>query len=126
VIGMMLQVDIAIDAAIGMRLLLFSPSLERLAAWRSRMNSEAAKATGFAYGAYGRLKFAMVTERLAERIADLGGQKVVAVRASLWRHLNAGGVNKPESAMGKPVQRRPMCCSCAISTSISASAACAS
>ena len=93
---MMPQVDIAIDAAIGMRLLLFSPSLERLAAWRSRMNSEAAKATGFAYGAYGRLKFAMVTERLAERIADLGGQEVVAVRASLWRHLNAGGVNKPE------------------------------
>lgn len=101
VIGMMPQVDIAIDAAIGMRLLLFSPSLERLAAWRSRMNSEAAKATGFAYGAYGRLKFAMVTERLAERIADLGGQEVVAVRASLWRHLNAGGVNKPESAIGK-------------------------
>ena len=40
-------------------------------------------------------------ERLAERIADLGGQEVVAVRASLWRHLNAGGVNKPESAIGK-------------------------
>lgn len=101
VIGMMPQVDIAIDAAIGMRLLLFSPSLERLAAWRSRMNSEAAKATGFAYGAYGRLKFALVTERLAERIAALGGQEVGAVRASLWRHLNAGGVNKPETALGK-------------------------
>jgi patatin-related protein len=101
VIGMMPQVDIAIDAAIGMRLLLFSPSLERLAAWRSRMNSEAAKATGFAYGAYGRLKFAMVTERLAERIADLGGQEVGAVRASLWRHLNAQKINQPETALGK-------------------------
>ena len=101
VIGMMPQVDIAIDAAIGMRLLLFSPSLERLAGWRSRMNSEAAKATGFAYGAYGRLKFAMVTERLAERIADLGGQEVGAVRASLWRHLNAQKINQPETALGK-------------------------
>ncbi len=101
VIGMMPQVDIAIDAAIGMRLLLFSPSLERLAGWRSRMNSEAAKATGFAYGAYGRLKFALVTERLAERIATLGGQDVAAVRVSLWRHLNASGTNKPESALGK-------------------------
>ncbi|WP_303793804.1 patatin-like protein [Sandarakinorhabdus limnophila] len=101
VIGMMPQVDIAIDSAIGMRLLLFSPSLERLAAWRRRMNSEAAKATGFAYGAYGRLKFALVTERLAERIAALGGQEVGAVRVSLWRHLNAGGVNKPETALGE-------------------------
>jgi patatin-related protein len=101
VIGMMPQVDIAIDTAIGMRLLLFSPSLERLAAWRSRMNSEAAKATGFAYGAYGRLKFALITERLAERIAALGGQEVSAVRASLWRHLNAAGINKPETALGK-------------------------
>jgi patatin-related protein len=101
VIGMMPQVDAAIDAAIGMRLLLFSPSLDRLASWRSKMNGEAAKATGFAYGAYGRLKFAMVTERLAERIAALGGQDVAAVRASLWRHLNAAGLNEPESALGK-------------------------
>ncbi|WP_156254332.1 patatin-like protein [Sandarakinorhabdus oryzae] len=101
VIGMMPQVDAAIDAAIGMRLLLFSPSIERLAAWRSKMNSEAAKATGFAYGAYGRLKFAMVAENLAERLAGLGGQDVGQVRASLWRHLNAAGLNQPESALGK-------------------------
>ncbi|WP_310474586.1 patatin-like protein [Sandarakinorhabdus sp.] len=101
VIGMMPQVDIAIDAAIGMRLLLFSPSLDRLATWRSRMNSEAAKATGFAFGAYGRLKFALVTERLAERIAALGGQDVGAVRVSIWRHLNAADANRPESAIGK-------------------------
>ena len=101
VIGMMPQVDAAIDAAIGMRLLLFSPSIDRLAAWRSRMNNEAAKATGFAYGAYGRLKFAMVAETLAERIAGLGGQDVGQVRASLWRHLNAAGLNQPESALGK-------------------------
>lgn len=101
VIGMMPQVDAAIDASIGMRLLLFSPSLARLAAWRSRMNGEAAKATGFAYGAYGRLKFAMVAERLAERIAGLGGQDVTLVRASIWRHLNAQGLNQPETALGK-------------------------
>lgn len=101
VIGMMPQVDAAIDAAIGMRLLLFSPTLERLAAWRSRMNGEAAKATGFAYGAYGRLKFAMVAERLATRIAELGGQDAGQVRSSLWRHLNAAGLNQPESALGK-------------------------
>jgi hypothetical protein len=101
VIGMMPQVDIAIDAAIGMRLLLFSPNLERLAAWRSKMNSEAAKATGFAYGAYGRLKFALVTERLAARIAAMSGNEAGAVRASLWRHLNAAGTNTPEAALGK-------------------------
>lgn len=101
VIGMMPQVDAAIEAAIGMRLLLFSPNLERLAAWRSKMNSEAARQTGFAYGAYGRLKFGMVVERLATRIAALGGQDAAAVRASLWRHLTSAGINRPEAALTK-------------------------
>ena len=101
VIGMMPQVDAAIEVAIGMRLLLFSPTLDRLAAWRSRMNSEAARVTGFAYGAYGRLKFGMVVERLADRIAALGGQDAGAVRSSLWRHLTAAGINRPEAALGK-------------------------
>ena len=101
VIGMMPLVDAAIDAAIGYRLLLFSPSLERLAEWRSRLNGEAARQAGFAYGAYGRLKFSGVAEQLAKRLAELGGQDENAVRTSLWRHLNGLGLNAPESALNK-------------------------
>ncbi|MEI6485440.1 MAG: patatin-like protein [Sphingomonadales bacterium] len=101
VIGMIPQVDAAIEAAIGMRLLWFSPSMERLAGWRSRMNSEAARAAGFAFGAYGRLKLALVAEQLAERIAALGGQDPAQVRGALWRHLRATGITDPEAALAK-------------------------
>lgn len=101
VVGMIPQVDAAIEAEIGMRLLWFSPNTERLASWRSRMNSEAARHAGFAYGAYGRLKFALVAEQLATRIAALGGQDADSVRASLWRHLIAAGINQPEAVLTK-------------------------
>ncbi|WP_164156843.1 patatin-like protein [Sandarakinorhabdus rubra] len=101
VIGMIPQVDAAIDAAIGMRLLLFSPTVARLADWRSRMNSEAARGAGFAYGAYGRLKMATVMDALAARIAAAGGLPEEAVRRALWRHVNAAGLAPPEAATAK-------------------------
>ena len=101
VIGMIPQVDLAIDAAIGMRLLLFSPSMNRLAEWRSRMNGEAARQAGFAYGAYGRLKFATVVERLAGQIARAGEIDEAGVRSALWRHVQAAGIAQPEQTLGK-------------------------
>ena len=99
VIGMIPQVDAAIDAAIGYRLLLLSPTLERLADWRSRMNSAAAAQAGFAFGAYGRLKFGLVVERLAGQIARIGGHDADTLRAALWRQL--GPSNRPEAALAK-------------------------
>jgi patatin-related protein len=99
VIGMIPQVDAAIDAAIGFRLLLLSPTLERLADWRSRMNSAAASQAGFAFGAYGRLKFALVTERLAAEIAGIGGHDAETIRTALWQDV--GGANAPEAALAK-------------------------
>ena len=101
VIGMIPEVDAAIDAAIGMRLLLFAPTPERLADWRSRMNSEAARAAGFAHGAYGRLKFALVVEQLAEEAARVSNGDADAVRSALWRHLNRARVNQPGQAQAK-------------------------
>ncbi|OSZ64580.1 hypothetical protein CAP39_13335 [Sphingomonas sp. IBVSS1] len=99
VIGMIPQVDAAIDAAIGIRLLLLSPTLDRLADWRSRMNSEAAKAAGFAYGAYGRLKFSAVVDRLASELARIAGTEADMLRPLLWRQL--GAANNPEAALAK-------------------------
>lgn len=101
VTGMIPQVDLAIDAAIGMRLLLFSPTMARLADWRSRMNGEAARQAGFAYGAYGRLKFAIVVERLAGQIAAAGDVDEAAVRRLLWQHIDAAGIAEPEQTLGK-------------------------
>jgi patatin-related protein len=99
VVGMIPQVDAAIDAAIGFRLLLLSPTLDRLADWRSRMNSEAARQAGFAYGAYGRLKFSAVVDRIAGELAPLCGQEAEALRPALWRLL--GPANNPEAALAK-------------------------
>ena len=99
VIGMIPQVDAAIDAAIGYRLLLLSPTIERLADWRSRMNGAAAAQAGFAFGAYGRLKFSLVVERLAAEIARIGGHDAETLRSALWRHL--GQSNRPEAALAK-------------------------
>lgn len=99
VIGMIPQVDAAIDAAIGFRLLLLSPTVERLADWRSRMNSAAAAQAGFAFGAYGRLKFSLVVERLASEIARIGGHDGETLRGALWRDLAAS--NRPEAALAK-------------------------
>ncbi|WP_353199405.1 patatin-like protein [Sandarakinorhabdus sp.] len=101
VIGMIPQVDLAIDAAIGMRLLLFSPTTSRLAEWRSRMNGEAARQAGFAYGAYGRLKFATVVERLADQIAKTGDIDAARARSALWHHVQAAGIAEPEQTLGK-------------------------
>lgn len=99
VIGMIPQVDAAIDAAIGFRLLLLSPTGDRLADWRSRMNSAAATQAGFAFGAYGRLKFSLVVERLASEIARIGGQEPDTLRSALWAQL--APANQPESALAK-------------------------
>lgn len=101
VIGMIPQVDLAIDAAIGMRLLLFSPTMGRLADWRSRMNGEAARQAGFAYGAYGRLKFTIVMERLAAQIAAAGTIDEARVRRALWQHVRETGIDEPEQTLGK-------------------------
>ena len=101
VIGMIPQVDAAIDAAIGMRLLLLAPTPERLADWRSRMNSEAARQAGYAHGAYGRLKFSIVVERLADELARASGGDAVAIRAMLLRYLLKTGANRPEEALAR-------------------------
>jgi patatin-related protein len=101
VIGMMPQVDAAIDAAIGMRLLLFSPTQARLADWRSRMNSEAARQSGFAYGAYGRLKLATVVDGLAQRMASAGGGNAEAIGQALWQHIRAHKLGVPEDALAR-------------------------
>jgi patatin-related protein len=101
ILGMLPEVDAAIDAAIGLKMLWLAPTPERLAEWRSRLQGEAARRAGFAFAAYGRLKFAMVADGVAAQLADLGGVPAAAVRSSLWRFLRTHGINTPEQAQGR-------------------------
>ena len=99
--GMTPEVDAAIDNAIGMRVLMFRPTPVRLAEWRSKMQSVAARESGFAYAAYGQLKIARIVEALSERIAAVGGVPLAGVRAALWRHVRAQGLDQPAQALAK-------------------------
>ena len=47
--GMTPEVDAAIERAVGLRVFMFKPTVERLAEWRSRAQSVAAREAGFAY-----------------------------------------------------------------------------
>ncbi|MBV8972524.1 MAG: patatin-like protein [Sphingomonadaceae bacterium] len=67
------EVDAAVEAAIGMRFFMLPLNPTRLGAWRSRAQTAAARASGFAYAAYGALKLAQVSDSVAARIAALAG-----------------------------------------------------
>ncbi len=96
--GMAPQVDAAIAGAVGARFFLFSLTPERLAEWRSRTHTDAAKAAGFAYAAYGQLKLAQIAEGMAAQLATLGELPPDATRAAVWEALRAQGLDQPAQA----------------------------
>ncbi len=99
--GMTAAVDAAIEGALGVRIFLFKLTGERLAEWRSRLQSEAARQAGFAYAAYGQLKVAQIVEALAERLAMLGGCDFVAVRAAIWGEVRRRGFDRTAEALAR-------------------------
>ncbi|MFZ4689089.1 MAG: patatin-like protein [Polymorphobacter sp.] len=99
--GMTPEVDAAIERAVGLRVFMFKPTVERLAEWRSRTQSVAARDAGFAYAGYGQLKIAQIVEALATRLAMLGGEPHDRVRAAVWREVRARGLDQPAQALAK-------------------------
>ncbi|KAB7646550.1 patatin-like protein [Polymorphobacter fuscus] len=99
--GMTPAVDAAIENAIGFRVFMFTPTPERLADWRSRTQAVAAREAGFAYAAYGQLKIAQIVESLSERLAAVGGASIDSVRAGLWRHVHARGLDRAAQGLEK-------------------------
>ena len=77
--GMTPQVDAAVEDAVGLRFFIMPLTPQRLSAWRSRAQTAAARGAGFAYGAYGALKLAQVTETVAARIAGAAGDPAAGV-----------------------------------------------
>ena len=99
--GMTPEVDAAIERAVGIRVFMFKPTPERLAEWRSRTQSVAAREAGFAYAAYGQLKIAQTVEALATRFVQLGGIDSDIVRRALWTEVRARGFDQPAQALGR-------------------------
>jgi patatin-related protein len=99
--GMAPEVDAAIEKSLGLRVFMFKPTPERLAEWRSRTQTAAAQVAGFAYAAYGQLKIANIVEALAERLALLGGENLLAVRQAVWAHVRAHGIDQPAQALAR-------------------------
>jgi patatin-related protein len=99
--GMAMAVDAAIEGALGVRIFLFKLTPVRLADWRSRLQSEAARQAGFAYAAYGQLKVAQIVEVLSERLAMLGGGDPVAVRTAVWAEVRRRGFDRTAEALSR-------------------------
>ncbi|MEA3050793.1 MAG: hypothetical protein QOG84_2629 [Sphingomonadales bacterium] len=93
------EVEAAIERAFGSTLLLLRPTPARLAAWRSRAQSLAAKGAGFAYAAYGQLKLSAVAEEIAAALSPTGADRDSreAVRSAVWGMVRSTGLADPDS-----------------------------
>jgi patatin-related protein len=95
------EVEAAIGRAFGSTIFLASPTPRRLASWRARAQTTAAREAGYAYAAYGHLKLASVAEEVAERIFALGGGgdrgRHERVRQAVWNAIRARGLADQDS-----------------------------
>ena len=98
------EVEAAIERAFGSTIFLLKPTAKRLAAWRARAQTIAAREAGYAYAAYGHLKLAGVAEELAERIFRLGGGgdrgRHERVRQAIWAEIRRRGLADPAAMTG--------------------------
>src|SRR3546814_280466 len=95
------EVEAAIERVFGTTLLLGRPTPKRLAAWRSKAQTVAAREAGYAYAAYGHLKLSSVLEDVAGHIIRLSGgatrQRREAVRQALWNVADQAGLTSNEA-----------------------------
>ncbi len=95
------EVEAAIERAFGSPLHRLGPTPKRLAAWRARAQTIAAREAGYAYAAYGHLKLATVAEEVAERIFRLGGggdrARHERVRQAIWDEIRGRGLAAHDS-----------------------------
>jgi patatin-related protein len=94
------EVEAAIERAFGSTLLLLRPTPKRLAAWRAKAQTLAARNAGYAFAAYGHLKVSTVTEEIADalfRIEGRGGGKASheRIRQQVWAAVREQGLTEP-------------------------------
>ena len=100
------EIEDSVEESLGGTFFLDRPTPARLAAWRAKAQTTAARAAGFAYPAYGHLKLAGVVDDLAALIFRLGGDGsapgLETLRASLWEEIHHEGLDRivPEAKRG--------------------------
>jgi len=96
------EVEAAIDRAFGSNILLLRPTRKRIAGWRVKAQTLAARNAGYAYAAYAHLKLAGVAEEIADsllRLSDSGqGAGREAVRQAVWSEIGSRGLIDPGAA----------------------------
>ncbi|GAO38532.1 hypothetical protein SCH01S_16_00500 [Sphingomonas changbaiensis NBRC 104936] len=98
------EVEEAIVQLFGGTFFLDSPTPARIASWRSRAQTEAAKRSGPAYAAYGHLKLSGVVEELAgliRRVTPRGiGPTRTQAREAIWAELQRRGLERVSAPGG--------------------------
>ncbi len=95
------EVEAAIERAFGSTIFLLKPTAKRLAGWRARAQTVAAREAGYAYAAYGHFKLAGVVDEAAERIfrlaggGDRGGHE--RIRQAVWSEIRRLGLADHDS-----------------------------
>jgi patatin-related protein len=98
------EVEAAIERAFGATIFLLRPTAKRLAGWRSKAQSLAARGAGFAYAGYAQLKLSTVVEEIAESLLRLSGDggdraRHESLRQAVWEAVRARGLAEPEAAI---------------------------
>jgi patatin-related protein len=95
------EVEAAIERAFGSTIFLLKPTARRLAGWRARAQTVAAREAGYAYAAYGHFKLAGVADEAAEQIFRLGGGgdrgRHERIRQSVWSEIRRLGLADHDS-----------------------------
>jgi len=92
------EVEARVEALFGRTFFLDRPTPERLAAWRARAQGAAARAAGFTYVSYGRIKLSSVVDEVAtllSGVAGAGSAPFDVVRAAIWRAVEEAGLAAP-------------------------------
>jgi patatin-related protein len=92
------EVEEVIAELFGRTFFLDSPTTARIAAWRSRAQTEAARRSGPAYSAYGHLKLSGIVEELASLVRRITplliGPTRTQAREAIWGELQARGLDR--------------------------------
>ena len=103
------EVETAVEALFGYTLFLDSPTTARLANWRARAQNAAAKAAGYSYAAYGRLKLAGVVDGIAQLLyhagEEPGPERWQQVRSAVVSTISERGFDEMTSSFSGGVTK---------------------